>query len=148
MLERTLIYATDINAQSIERARAGIYSLERMRQFTINHRQSGGRGSLSDYYHAAHENAVMAPALRSRITFADHSLATDSAFSEVQLISCRNVLIYFDRELQDRALGLFRESLCHRGFLVLGTKEAIRFSSQRDAFEELHGPERISRKVA
>jgi len=148
LLERTLIYATDINAQSIERARAGIYPLERMRQFTLNHRQSGGRGSLSDYYHAAHENAVMAPALRNRITFADHSLATDSTFSEVQLISCRNVLIYFDRELQDRALGLFRESLCHRGFLILGTKEAIRFSTHRDAFEELQAAERIFRKVA
>ena len=148
LLERTLIYATDINAQSLERARAGIYSLERMRQFTLNHRQSGGRGSLSDYYHAAHENAVMASSLRDRITFADHSLATDSTFSEVQLISCRNVLIYFDRELQDRALGLFRESLCHRGFLLLGTKEAIRFSTHHGAFDEFRGSERIFRKVA
>jgi chemotaxis protein methyltransferase CheR len=148
LLERSLIYATDINDDSLARARAGIYSLERIKQFTLNHRESGGKGSLSDYYHAAHENAVMATELRNRITFADHSLATDSAFAEVQLISCRNVLIYFDRALQDRATGLFHESLCHRGFLCLGTKEAIRFSAHAAQFEEFRGPERIFRKVA
>ena len=147
LLDRTLIYATDINDESLNRARSGIYPLERVKQFTLNHRESGGRGSLSDYYHAAHDNAVMAPYLRERITFADHSLATDSAFSEVQLISCRNVLIYFDRELQDRAMGLFKESLCHRGFLCLGTKEAVRFSAHAAAFEEFRGPERLFRKV-
>jgi chemotaxis protein methyltransferase CheR len=148
LLERTLIYATDINEDSLARARAGIYPLERMRQFTLNHRESGGKCSLSDYYHAAHENAVMSPRLRSRITFADHSLATDSAFSEVHLISCRNVLIYFDRQLQDRALGLFSESLCRRGFLCLGTKEAIRYSAHHAEFEEFRSAERIFRKVA
>jgi chemotaxis protein methyltransferase CheR len=148
LLHRSLIYATDINDESLNRARSGIYSIERLKQFTLNHRESGGRGSLSDYYHAAHDNAVMAAQLRDHITFADHSLATDSAFSEVQLISCRNVLIYFDRELQDRAIGLFRESLCHRGFLCLGTKEALRFSSYATSFEEVHGPERIFRKVS
>jgi chemotaxis protein methyltransferase CheR len=148
LLDRTLIYATDINDDSLRRARTGIYPLERLKQFTLNHRESGGKGSLSDYYHAAHENAVMSAALREHITFADHSLATDSAFSEVQLISCRNVLIYFDRALQDRALTLFHESLCHRGFLCLGTKEALRFSSHRDLFDEFCGAERIFRKVA
>ena len=148
LLERTLIYATDINDESLERARAGIYPLDRMRQFTINHRQAGGKGSLSDYYHATADGAVMASALRSHITFADHSLATDSAFSEMQLISCRNVLIYFDRELQDRALGLFTESLCYRGFLCLGTKEALRFSAHHGAYEEFKSVERIFRKVA
>lgn len=148
LLERSIIYATDINDDSLNRARSGIYPLERVRQFTLNHRESGGRGSLSDYYHAAHDSAVMAPYLRERIMFADHSLATDSAFSEVQLISCRNVLIYFDRELQDRAIGLFHESLVHRGFLCLGTKEAVRFSAFADRFVEVCGPERIFRKVA
>ena len=148
LLERTLIYATDINDESLERGRTGIYPLDRMRQFTLNHRQAGGKGSLSDYYHATGDGALMASALRSHITFADHSLATDSAFSEMQLISCRNVLIYFDRELQDRALGLFNESLCHRGFLCLGTKEALRFSTHNAAFEEFKSAERIFRKVA
>jgi chemotaxis protein methyltransferase CheR len=148
LLDRTLIYATDINDDSLKRARSGIYSLERLKQFTINHREAGGKGSLSDYYHAAHDSAVMSAALRDHITFADHSLATDSTFSEVQLISCRNVLIYFDRELQDRALGLFHDSLCHRGFLCLGTKEALRFSSRAQDFEDFRPQERIFRKVA
>jgi chemotaxis protein methyltransferase CheR len=148
LLDRTLIYATDINGESLERARSGIYSLDRIRQFTLNHRESGGKGSLSDYYHAAHDSAVMSSALRSHITFADHSLATDNAFSEVQLISCRNVLIYFGRELQDRALGLFHESLCHRGFLCLGTKEAVRFSAYSHRFAEFQPQTRIFRKVA
>jgi chemotaxis protein methyltransferase CheR len=148
LLDRTIIYATDINDDSLARARSGIYPIERIRQFTLNHRESGGKSSLSDYYHAAHESAVMSQALRSHITFADHSLATDSAFSEVQLISCRNVLIYFDRELQDRAIDLFRESLCHRGFLCLGTKEALRFSAHAQAFEEFRSAEKIFRKVA
>ena len=147
LLDRALIYATDINDESLERARSGIFSLDRLKQFTLNHRESGGRGSLSDYYHAAHENAVMSATLRSHITFADHSLATDSAFSEVQLISCRNVLIYFDRALQDRAIGLFAESLCYRGFLCLGTKEALRFTAHNDAFEEFRSAEKIFRKV-
>lgn len=148
LLDRTLIYATDINDESLNRARSGIFPLERVKQFTLNHREAGGKGSLSDYYHAAHDNAVMAAYLRDHITFADHSLATDSAFSEVQLISCRNVLIYFDRELQDRAIGLFHESLCRRGFLCLGTKEALRFTAHSNAFDEFRGPERIFRKVA
>lgn len=148
LLDRTLIYATDINAESLRKAQSGVYELDRLQQFTLNHRQSGGRGSLSDYYHAAGDSAVMSPALRSRITFADHSLATDSAFSEVQLISCRNVLIYFDRTLQDRALGLFAEALCHRGFLGLGSKEALRFSAHAGAFEEFCSAEKLFRKVA
>ena len=148
LLDRTLIYATDINGESLNKARSGIFSLDRMKQFTLNHREAGGKGSLSDYYHAAHDNAVMSPRLRARITFADHSLATDNAFSEVQLISCRNVLIYFDKALQDRAIGLFHESLCHRGFLCLGSKEAIRFSEHADRFTELRSRERIFRKVA
>jgi chemotaxis protein methyltransferase CheR len=88
----------------------------------------------------------MAPDLRRRITFADHSLATDSSFSEVQLISCRNVLIYFDRKLQDRALGIFAEALCHRGFLCLGSKESIRFSAQAHRFDEFCFAEKLFRR--
>ncbi|MNN93546.1 CheR methyltransferase, SAM binding domain [compost metagenome] len=88
----------------------------------------------------------MDSSLRDNVTFADHSLATDSVFSETQLVSCRNVLIYFNKELQDRALGLFHESLCHRGFLVLGSKESVDFSAYSDRFEPLVKPERIFRK--
>jgi chemotaxis protein methyltransferase CheR len=147
LLERTLIYATDINDQSLRTAQAGLYALERLRQFTLNHRAAGGRGSLSDYYHAAHGAAVMAPELRKHITFADHSLATDSIFSEVQLISCRNVLIYFDHQLRDRALMLFAGALCPRGFLCLGSKESLRFSKLAERFSEQCRAERIYRRV-
>ena len=147
LLDRTLIYATDINDQSLRRAQAGVYALDRLRQFTLNHRAAGGRGSLSDYYHAAHDAAVMVPQLRRRITFADHSLATDNTFSEVQLISCRNVLIYFDHELRDRALNLFAEALCPRGFLCLGSKESVRFSALAPRFRELCAAERIYRRI-
>jgi chemotaxis protein methyltransferase CheR len=148
LLARTIIYATDINARSLESAQRGIFDLTRMRQFTENHRLSGGKGSLSDYYHATQHGALMDPSLRKRITFSDHSLATDNVFSEVQFVSCRNVLIYFTRELQNRALGLFEEALCHRGFLGLGSKENLRFSAQADAFTEVSRDWRIYRKKA
>jgi chemotaxis protein methyltransferase CheR len=147
LLERTLIYATDINDQSLSRAQAGLYSLDRLRQFTLNHRAAGGRGSLSDHYHAAHDTAVMGPELRRHITFADHSLATDTIFSEVQLVSCRNVLIYFDDQLRDRALGLFAEALCPRGFLCLGSKESLRFSGSAARFVEQCSAERVYRRA-
>ncbi len=148
LLERSLIYATDINADALERAQSGIYEAGRIAGFTDNHIKSGARSSLSDYYTAAYGKARFEKSLRAHIVFADHSLSTDSAFSEVQLISCRNVLIYFDRRLQDRALGLFRDSLCHRGFLGLGAKESLRFSSHSDAFSAFVGAEKIFRKEA
>lgn len=147
LLQRTRIYATDINDESLRKAQSGVYALDRIKQFTLNHRAAGGNGSLSDYYHAAHDSAVMAPSLKQHITFADHSLATDSIFSEVQLVSCRNVLIYFARELQDRALGLFGDALCRRGFLCLGTKESVRFSAHATRFEEWNAGQKIYRRV-
>ncbi|BBP85982.1 MULTISPECIES: CheR family methyltransferase [Pseudomonas] len=147
LLERTLIYATDINPQSLEKARRGIYSLDDMRQYSENYRKAGGRGSLSDYYTAAYDGALFDKSLRENVTFADHSLATDAVFSETQLISCRNVLIYFNKQLQDRALGLFHESLCHRGFLGLGSKESLDFSAYSGRFEALNRQERVFRKL-
>ena len=146
LLERTLIYATDINAETLEKAQAGIYEVDRIAGFTENHRQSGGTTSLSDYYTAAYGRAVFDKTLKSHLVFSDHSLATDSVFAEVQMVSCRNVLIYFNRPLQDRAFGLFRDSLCHRGFLGLGAKETIRLSSHADTFAELVPGERIYQK--
>jgi chemotaxis protein methyltransferase CheR len=148
LLGRSLIYATDINGNALERAQAGIYDAARIAGFTANHRNSGARTSLSDYYTAAYGKAVFNKSLKTNIVFADHSLSTDSAFSEVQLISCRNVLIYFDRQLQDRVLGLFRESLCRKGFLGLGAKESLRFSSHSYAFSDFVASERIFRKEA
>lgn len=147
LLERTLIYATDINPRSLEKARRGIYALDDMRKYSENYRLAGGQSSLSDYYTAAYDGALFDKLLRENVTFADHSLATDSVFSETQLISCRNVLIYFNKQLQDRALGLFHESLCHRGFLGLGSKESLDFSAYAGHFEALNRPERVFRKL-
>ena len=148
LLDRTLIYATDINTRALERAQAGVFDIDRISGFSENHRQSGGRGSLSAHYTAAYGKAAFDRSLKAHMTFADHSLSTDSVFSEVQLISCRNVLIYFTRALQDRALGLFSESLCYKGFLGIGSSESLRFSLLADSFAALDADNRIFQKVA
>jgi chemotaxis protein methyltransferase CheR len=148
LLSKTIIYATDINSRTLQKAAAGVYEVERIAGFTANHRNSGARNSLSDYYTAAYGLAVFDKSLKDRIVFSDHSLATDSVFAEVQLVSCRNVLIYFNRVLQDRALGLFRDALCRQGFLGIGAKESIRFSSQAGAFLDFVPAERIFQKRA
>jgi chemotaxis protein methyltransferase CheR len=148
LLAKTLIYATDINSGTLQKAAAGVYDVERIAGFTANHRKSGARSSLSDYYTAAYGRAVFDKSLKDHIVFSDHSLATDSVFAEVQLVSCRNVLIYFNRVLQDRALGLFRDALCRQGFLGIGAKESIRFSSQAGAFLNFVPAERIFQKRA
>jgi chemotaxis protein methyltransferase CheR len=143
LLERSLIYATDINPQTLQTATAGIYAIDRIAGFTENHRKSGSRGSLSEYYTAAYGRAVFDKALRRHIVFSDHSLATDSVFAEVHMVSCRNVLIYFNPELQDRALGLFHEALCHKGFLGIGMKESLRFSAHAQSFSDFVYKDRI-----
>lgn len=148
LLDRTILYATDINHASLEKAKQGIFSIDTMQAFTRNYQLAGGTQSFSDYYTAGYDRALFDRKLRDSITFADHSLATDSVFSEMQLVSCRNVLIYFNRQLQDRALGLFHESLSHRGFLGLGTKETLDFSAYADRFEPVSRPDRIYRKLA
>lgn len=144
---RTLFYATDINPEALHAAEAGIYPLERIRKFTENHQKSGARSSLSDYYTADYGRAVFDKTLRERVVFSDHSLVTDAVFAEMHLISCRNVLIYFDRPLQDRALGLFRDSLTRKGFLGLGSKESLRFSAHADAFSDFVREERIYQRA-
>lgn len=146
LLERALIYATDINGRALQRAEAGVYEIDRLAGFTDNYQRSGARTSLSDYYTAAYGRAVFDKSLRRHCVFSDHSLATDSVFAEVHLVSCRNVLIYFDRTLQNRALSLFHDALIRRGFLGLGAKESLRFSSQADAFVEMARGERIYQK--
>lgn len=147
LLARSLIYATDINPKSLAKARLGIFSLASIQGHTANYHAAGGRQAFSDYYTAAYEAAIFDKSLRDNVTFADHSLATDSVFSETQLVLCRNVLIYFNKKLQDRALGLFHESLSHRGFMGLGSKESIDFSAYATRFEPLDRPERIFRKL-
>jgi chemotaxis protein methyltransferase CheR len=148
LLSKTIVYATDINPGTLQKAAAGVYDVQRIAGFTANHHKSGARSSLSDYYAAAYGRAVFSKLLKDHIVFSDHSLATDSVFAEVQLVSCRNVLIYFNRALQDRAIGLFRDALCRQGFLGVGAKESLRFSSQAAAFLDFVPAQRIFQKRA
>jgi chemotaxis protein methyltransferase CheR len=146
LLERTIIYATDINPRTLQQAEAGVYDVDRVPGFSDNYRRAGGRASLSDHYTARYGRAAIDKTLKRHIVFSDHSLATDSVFAEVQLVSCRNVLIYFKRELQDRAVGLFHESLCRRGFLGIGSKESLQWSAYAGAFDDIAGEDRIFQK--
>jgi chemotaxis protein methyltransferase CheR len=147
LLDRTLLYATDINPDALAMAEAGIFPIDRMALFSRNYLKAGGRSSLSDYYTTAYNGAAFDRSLKRNIVFADHSLATDQVFSEVHLVSCRNVLIYFNRALQDRAVGLFHEALVHRGFLGLGSKESLQFGAHADAFEVCVREQRLYRKA-
>lgn len=147
LLDRAIIYATDINADALRRAESGVYDLDRIAQYSEAYLAAGGTGSLSDYYSAAYGSAVFDSSLRKDVVFSDHSLATDGVFAEVQLVSCRNVLIYFDRELQERSFGLFRESLCRKGFLALGAKETVDFSSHANAFAAFSREHKIYQKL-
>jgi chemotaxis protein methyltransferase CheR len=148
LLERTIVYATDINPESLRTAEAGLYALDRVPAFTRNYQRASGARPLAEYYTAAYGNVVFDRRLRARVTFSDHSLATDQVFAEVQLVSCRNVLIYFDRELQDRAVGLFRDALAPRGFLGLGSHERLEVTRHEDSFEGIVQSERIYRRSA
>jgi chemotaxis protein methyltransferase CheR len=148
LLSRTLIYATDINPQALRTARAGVYALDRVASFTRQYHSAGGTRELSAYYTAAYAGAVFDRRLLERVVFTDHCLATDAAFAEVQFVSCRNVLIYFTRALQQRAVGLFRESLVRRGFLGLGSRESLGFTAHADAFEVVDPSARLYRSRA
>jgi chemotaxis protein methyltransferase CheR len=147
LLDRTLIYATDIHPESLRKAQEGVYDMERFARFSESYQRAGGRTSLSDFYTARYSSAVIDRGLKKSILFSDHSLTTDTAFAEVELVSCRNVLIYFDRELQDRAIGVLRDSLCRKGFLGLGHKESLRFSQHASTFVELVPEDRIYQRI-
>ncbi len=142
LLDKAILYATDINPEALRAAEAGIYPLDRVKAFTQNHQASGAPCSLATYYTAKYGSAVFDRSLRKNVVFADHSLATDAVFAETQVVSCRNVLIYFERPLQDRAVSLFRDSLCPRGFLGLGAKESLRFSQHELSFDVFMREER------
>jgi len=143
---RTTIYATDINDQSIAKGQKGIYEAKRIKEATRNYQLAGGRQSFSEYYHSLYGAASMNADLKQRIVFSTHNLACDGAFGEMHLVFCRNVLIYFNRELQDMALRLFTDSLVHGGFLCLGTRETLRFSSVRDCYETVDETASIYKK--
>lgn len=143
---RVQIYATDINEESLRTAQEGIYSLENMRKYTDNYHKSGGRKSFSDYYFARYDMAKMNEDLKKNIVFSNHNLVTDHMFGEMHLIICRNVLIYFDRTLQNKVFQLFHESLNHRGVLCLGSKESLEFAEIRPHYQPISSKWRIFRK--
>jgi chemotaxis protein methyltransferase CheR len=148
LLERTVIYATDINPEALRAAEEAVYPLSRVPGFTRNYQASGGTGSLADYYTAAYDRVVFDRRLRARVTFSDHSLATDAVFAEVQLVACRNVLIYFDRPLQERAIQLFHDALVPRGFLGIGARESLHGFRAASAFEFVARDARLYRRLA
>jgi chemotaxis protein methyltransferase CheR len=147
MYESSLIYATDANDAVLDKAKTGIFDIDKMKDFTINYKKSGGLASFADYYTARYDNAIMDNSLKKNIVFSNHNLVTDSVFGEMDMIMCRNVLIYFNRELQDRVFRLFRDSLRLGAFLCLGSKETIRFSSYSDDFENVAEKEKIYRRI-
>lgn len=146
LLSRTIFYATEINRRALARASTGIYDIARLAGFSENYLEAGGKASLSDYYTAAYSGAAFHRRLRQSTVFSEHDLATDQVFSEVQLVSCRNVMIYFDDTLRGRAIGLFAEALTRGGFLGLGAHETLRFSPHLTAFTPFSEKERIWRR--
>lgn len=145
LLNKTLLYATDLNAAVLQKARNGIFSLSQMKQYSENYIASGGKHDFSEYYTANYSGAKFSEQLSSRMIFSTHNLVSDHSFNEFHLILCRNVLIYFDRDLQDRVFHLFDESLANFGYLALGSKETIKFSEMSKRFKQI-GKERVWRK--
>ncbi|MCW3088895.1 MAG: chemotaxis protein methyltransferase CheR [Sediminibacterium sp.] len=148
LLKRARIYATDINPANLEKAKNGILSLHYMKEYTANYQQSGGEHDFADYYSARYDHAIVNEALRSQVIFSQHNLVSDKVFNEFQLISCRNVMIYFNKQLQDHVLQLFYESLSPLGFLTLGLKESIQFGPAKDKFDTLNPTAKIFRRKA
>jgi chemotaxis protein methyltransferase CheR len=146
LYERARIYATDMNSDALDKAKAGIFPLARMREYTSNYLQAGGTRSFSEYYTANYEAALFDARLRRNVLFAQHNLATDTSFSEFNLILCRNVLIYFDRKLKERVYKLFADSLASLGIVCLGRRESMRFTSAETEYEEFDAKERIYRR--
>ncbi|MDD2468127.1 MAG: protein-glutamate O-methyltransferase CheR [Desulfobulbus sp.] len=146
LYDHATIYATDFNDESLDHARSGIYEMQKIKEATRKYQQTGGKKSFSEYYHARYESVAMDNALKERIVFSSHNLASDSVFGEMHLVFCRNVLIYFNSDLQNRVLRLFSESLVHGGFLCLGPKEDLRFTSEYDHYEVVDDKARIYKK--
>lgn len=147
LAKRTTFFATDFNDAALATAKEGIFRLENVRQYSENYQQAGGKYSLADYYHAKYEAMAIKRLLKEKITFANHNLVADQVFTETHLILCRNVLIYFNKELQERVIGLFFESLIHGGFLCLGTKESLLFSRYQDKFRAVDLKNKIYQKI-
>ena len=146
--DRTRIYATDINESVLDRAQAGVFPLDKMREYTQNYIKAGGQRAFSEYYLAKYDGAQFQRGLAENVVFAQHNLVSDRSFNDFNVIVCRNVMIYFDRALQDRVHRLFYESLMTFGVLALGAKESIRFSPFEDRYEVLDATERLYKKVS
>lgn len=146
LLGRCQVYATDFNRKVLETAKEGVYQKLDMEQYERNYQLSGGKKKLSDYYKSMYGSVMFNKELSSRIVFADHNLVTDSVFADVNLIMCRNVLIYFEKALQEKVLGLFFESLVPSGILCLGTKESLKFSRFEQLFEVIDEKQKIYKK--
>jgi chemotaxis protein methyltransferase CheR len=146
LFERTTIYATDFNQQVLNCAKEGIFSNKLMKEYSTNYQLSGGKESFSNYYTSDDNNVIMKQSLKKKIVWANHNLVTDSVFAEVNLILCRNVLIYFDRKLQNNVQSLFHNSLINGGILCLGTKESLRFTDFKDEYSVLDEKQRIFKK--
>lgn len=147
LLHKSLLYATDINPTVIENIKRGMFPIGAIRQYTENYIQAGGKKDFSSYYRAQYEWAKFEERLRSKMIVATHNLVSDRSFNEFQLILCRNVLIYFDKDLQDKVLTLFDNSLEKLGFMVLGSKENLRFSPIAPSYTQLENKEKVWRKM-
>ncbi len=143
LLNRSVIYATDINQRSLQTAKDGVYPLANMKTYTANYQKAGGTKSFSQYYMAKFDSVIFDKSLKQNIVFSPHNLAIDKSFNEFQLIMCRNVLIYFNQQLQNKVINLFYESLCPFGFLGLGNKESLLFSEKKKCFEEVERREKL-----
>ncbi|MBV8559641.1 MAG: protein-glutamate O-methyltransferase CheR [Acidimicrobiia bacterium] len=148
LYDRTRLYATDMNDETLDQARSRAYPIGKMREYTANYIRAGGIRSFSEYYVADGDRVVFHSSLADNIVFAQHNLVTDRSFNEFHVIMCRNVMIYFDRDLQEHVHNLFYESLTPFGVLGLGSRESVEFSGNADAYEALDDSERLYRKVA
>jgi chemotaxis protein methyltransferase CheR len=146
LLQRTRIYATDLNPANLEKAKKGIMPLQVMKDYTTNYIKAGGTNDFATYYTAKYSNAIIKKEFRDRVVFTEHNLVTDQAFNEFQFICCRNVMIYFNRELQDRVVHLFYSSLSPLGYLALGIKESLLFTTLRPQFEVINARTKIFRR--
>lgn len=146
LLDRCQVYATDFNQKVLEIAKEGVYQKAEVERYANNYLLSGGKHKLPDYYKSMYGSVMFNKELSNRIVFADHNLVTDSVFADVNLILCRNVLIYFEKELQEKVVGLFYESLVPSGILCLGTKESLRFSTYSSLFEVIDEKQKIFKK--
>jgi chemotaxis protein methyltransferase CheR len=147
LYDRARLYATDINDVVLQRARQGIFPLDRMQEYTENYIRAGGKRSFSEYYTAKYDGAIFNSELTRNIVFSQHNLVTDRSFSEFHVIFCRNVLIYFDKTLQNRVHSLFYDSLVMFGVMALGSKESLKFSQYESCYEKISPTEKLYRKV-